>query len=192
MGATARLADDTWEAPVDAQMAAIQLDDATIAAVVAALGSSQRPLHLDRVRIERKKRDLALEHASEALTDEAYLERLARLRAAAAALEDHPRTSVPADRAVEWLRAIGATWGKADVRKDKAELLHAVYEQILVAGPRIVSVRLTPAAYGHGLAVALPEVVRARPTGVERALATFAIPIEGWEEWLAAARLRSA
>jgi hypothetical protein len=40
---------------------------------------------------------------------------------------------------------------------------------------------LTPAAYAHGLALALPEkVVMARPTGVERADAiNIRIPIEG-------------
>ena len=41
--------------------------------------------------------------------------------------------------------------------------------------------RLTPSAYAHGFALALPEkVVLARPTGVERADATcIPIPIEG-------------
>jgi hypothetical protein len=58
-----------------------------------------------------------------------------------------------------------------------------------VAGPEIVGVRLTAAAYAHGLALELPEkVVMARPTGVGRALATYEIPIEGRDEWLAAAR----
>ena len=49
--------------------------------------------------------------------------------------------------------------------------MHAIYERITVAGPEIVGVRLTAAAYAHGLALALPEeVVMARPTGVGRAL----------------------
>jgi hypothetical protein len=46
-----------------------------------------------------------------------------------------------------------------------------------------------------GLALALPEHVRpaqewvlARPTGVGRAISTYTIPIEGRDEWLAAAR----
>ena len=39
------------------------------------------------------------------------------------------------------------------------------------------------------LALALPEkVVLARPTGVGRAIATYDMPIEGRDEWLAAAR----
>jgi hypothetical protein len=51
------------------------------------------------------------------------------------------------------------------------------------------SVRLTPAAYRHGLALALPDKVEmARPTGVGRAISTYTIPIEGRDEWLAAAR----
>ena len=40
----------------------------------------------------------------------------------------------------------------------------------------------TSAAYRHGLALALPEAVMARPTGVGRALATYEIPIEGRDE----------
>ena len=98
-----------------------------------------------------------------------------------------------ADRAVEWLRALAETWTAADVPEAKADLLHAIYERIVVAGRSFVSARLTPAAYAHGLALALPEkVVMARPTGVGRALATYRIPIEGRDEWLAAARVRSA
>jgi len=75
------------------------------------------------------------------------------------------------------------------VPEEKADLLHAIYERIVVAGPEIVRVRLTSAAYAHGLALALPEkVAMARPTGVGRAIATYDMPIEGRDEWLAAAR----
>jgi len=55
--------------------------------------------------------------------------------------------------------------------------------------------RLTPEAYSLGLALALPERVQpakewvlARPTGVGRAITTYSMPIEGRDEWLAAAR----
>jgi hypothetical protein len=52
-----------------------------------------------------------------------------------------------------------------------------------------VSIRPTPSAYAHGLALALPnKVAVARPTGVGRAISTYIIPIEGRDEWLAAAR----
>jgi hypothetical protein len=66
--------------------------------------------------------------------------------------------------------------------------MHAVYERIVVAGPEIVGVRLTSAAYAHGSALALPEKVElARPTGFGRALTAYRMPIEGRNVWLAAA-----
>ena len=47
----------------------------------------------------------------------------------------------------------------------KAELVHAIYERIVVAGRQIASVRLTPAAYAQGLALAMPDTsAMARPT----------------------------
>jgi len=95
---------------------------------------------------------------------------------------------LPGQRAVEWLRALSESLKAADVPKEKADLMHAIYDRITVAGPEIVGVRLTQAAYAHG-ALALPEkVAMARPTGVGRAKATYEIPIEGRDEWLAAAR----
>ena len=51
----------------------------------------------------------------------------------------------------------------------QSDVIHAVYERIVVEGPRFVGVRLTPAAYQHGLALALPDAVMARPTGFEPA-----------------------
>jgi hypothetical protein len=127
-------------------------------------------------------------HVGGGIGDEAYLERLKQLRAAVAATEGDAQDGVSADRAVEWLRALAETWTAADVREAKADLLHAIYERIVVAGRSFVGARLTPAAYAHGLALALPEeVVLARPTGVGRALATYRVPIEGRDEWIAAA-----
>jgi hypothetical protein len=94
---------------------------------------------------------------------------------------------------VKWLRVLGQTIRDADVPEEKADVLHAIYERVSVAGPEIVGVRLTPSAYAHGLALALPErVAMARPTGVGRRITTYAIPIEGRDEWLAAAEARSA
>jgi hypothetical protein len=63
-----------------------------------------------------------------------YLERLKQLRAALAATEDAAQDSVTVDRAVEWLRALTETWTAADVREAKADLVHAIYERIVVAG----------------------------------------------------------
>ncbi len=73
---------------------------------------------------------------------------------------------------MEWLRALAGTWLQADVPAAKAELLHAIYDRIVVAGRQIVSARLTPSAYEHGLALALPDEVQvamARPAGFEPA-----------------------
>ena len=73
-------------------------------------------------------------------------------------------------RAVEWLRALGESLQAPEKSKEKADLMHAIYDRIAVAGPEIVGVRLTQAAYAHGLALALPEKVElARPTGFEPA-----------------------
>jgi hypothetical protein len=56
-GRKARLGDETREAPLLARAAGIELGDATIAAIVAALGSGRRPVTLDRARIDRQIRD---------------------------------------------------------------------------------------------------------------------------------------
>ena len=80
------------------------------------------------------------------------------------------RAAPNAWRAVEWLRALSESLQTADVPKEKADLTHAIYDRITVAGPEIVGVRLTQAAYAHGVALALPEkVALARPTGFEPA-----------------------
>ena len=82
-----------------------------------------------------------------------------------------------------WLRTLSATWRAAEVPAEKADLLHAIYDRITVAGRSIVSVKLTPLAYAHGFALALPtKVALARPTGVGRGIATSTIPIGGRDE----------
>ena len=92
---------------------------------------------------------------------------------------------IPAECAVAWLQGIGEAVQNADLPAERADLIHAVYDRIIVAGPTFVSAHLTPAAYQHGLALALPEVVMARPTGVGRAgthPVFQMIPIDGVEE----------
>jgi hypothetical protein len=176
-----------------AQVGGVELDDGVIARVVASLVSATRPVTIDRSRVERQMRELALEHAGGSLSDETYLERMKQFRSALEAIDGTVQEGVPSEGAVQWLRVLAESWGAADVPEAKADLLHAIYERIVVAGREFVSARLTPAAYAHGLALALPEkVVMARPTGVGRALTTYRIPIEGRDEWLAAARTKSA
>jgi hypothetical protein len=47
-----------------------------------------------------------------------------------------------------------------------------------------------PPTYAHRFALALPDMdAVAHPTGVGRAISTYTIPIEGRDEWLAAAEL---
>ncbi len=166
-GPQARYGDETWEVPVLAQVAGLTLDDGVIARVVAALGSADRPIGLDRARIERQMRDLALDHVAERIDDSAYLERLGQLRVDLATVDTTPRGDLPAKRAVHWLRVLADTWVNADVPEARADLLHAIYDRLVVKGRSIVAARLTPAAYSNGLALALPQVVMARPEGFE-------------------------
>ena len=86
-------------------------------------------------------------------------------------------------------------------------MVQSLYEEVVVRGEEFISVRLSPDAYTNGLAMALPQEVlvpalptrgrppklraMARPTGVGRAISTYTIPIEGRDEWLAAAGLRA-
>ena len=91
---------------------------------------------------------------------------------------------------------MSATWTEADVPEAKADVLHAIYDQIVVTGREIVSVRLTPSAYAHGLALALPtKVALARPTGIKPTRTHSrlkSIPIEGAADWGGAATTHSA
>ena len=187
-GAKARIPATTWEAPVLAQLGSLRLDNAMRAEITAVLSAGERPVTMDRARLERQMRELALEHAAARLDDAEYLARMARLRGELEIVGSQPVRDLPARRATEWLDALAETWQKTDLVEEKSDVIHAVYERIVIEGPRFVSLRLTPAAYRHGLALALPEAVMARPTGVGRALATCEIPIEGRDEWLAAAR----
>ena len=93
---------------------------------------------------------------------------------AARGMRQSRRSSRPDERAPRTPRveptAPAESFHAADAPEEKADLLHAIYDRITVAGPKIVGVRLTQAAYAHGLALALPEKVElARPTGFEPA-----------------------
>jgi truncated hemoglobin YjbI len=180
-GHKARIPAEAWEEPILAQLGGIELDDNVIARVVAALGSTVRPVAIDRSRIERQMRELAMDHVGGGISDETYLARLKHLRESLAEIEETAQVGVSADRAVEWLRALAETWQNVDVPEARSDLLHSIYERIVVAGREFVSARLTPAAYAHGLALALPEIVaKARPTGVRRPVpgTTNRVPIE--------------
>ena len=168
-GQQARYGDEVWEAPVLAQAAAMHLDDASIVKVVAMLGAAERPVTLDKVRLERQLRELALDLAEGRIGDDAYMAQVKELRKGLAAFDEPQAGHVPAKRAAAWLKALGETLQTADVPEAKSDLIHAIYERIVVAGPEFIKAYLTPAAYTHGLAALLPEVVMASPAGFEPA-----------------------
>jgi hypothetical protein len=131
---------------------------------------------------------LAFDVAAGRMNERAFLAAMRRLNEEHAALTDHlPRKSVDGGRAVEYIRTFAASWAKAKP-PTRATMIQSVYEEIVVRGEEFVSIRLTPEAYAHGLALALPaEVVvpalptwggprrgsnmaLARPTGVGRAI----------------------
>ncbi len=149
-----------------AQIEGINLDAATMAQAVAAT-SAGRPIALDRARLDRQLHDLAQSHAQDEISDEAYLTRKRQLRGELEGMVQPTERKISAGQTVEWLRVFAESWRHADVPEAKADLVHAVYEKVVVAGRNFVSARLTPAAYQHGLALALPEAVMARPEGFE-------------------------
>jgi hypothetical protein len=153
------------------------------------------PLDATRARMERMKRELALDHAAGKIADETYRARVAIIRQEMAALgTSEPPAIAPADKVVAKLRQLPGTWAKA-TPAGRVELLNSIYERITVKGREFVGARLTSDAYALGLALALPEQVQpaqesalARPTGFERADArNIRIPIEGADIGLATA-----
>jgi hypothetical protein len=74
---------------------------------------------MDRARIDRRIRELALEHAAGGLGDDTYLARLKALRDARDAIAEGSETGVPAQRAIEWLRALAELIQQADAPKEK-------------------------------------------------------------------------
>jgi hypothetical protein len=135
-GTKARLGDETWEPAILAQLGAVELSDAVVAGVVAALGSNRQPVTIERGRIDRSLRDLALQHAAGAITDEAYLARSRELKQSRDQLDAGDGRTITPSRGVAWLRAFGEAVQRADLPVEQAELVHAVYERIGVAGSR--------------------------------------------------------
>ena len=52
------------------------------------LSAAERPVTLDKVRLEREKRDLAMDHAEGRVSDDAYMARVKDLRARLAAFDE--------------------------------------------------------------------------------------------------------
>ncbi len=68
-GSKARIAATTWEVPILAQLGSLRVDNAMRAEITAVLSAGDRPLTMDRARLERQMRELALEHAAARLDD---------------------------------------------------------------------------------------------------------------------------
>ena len=168
-GTKARISASTWEVPVMAQLGSLRLDNSVRAQIVAVLSAGDRPVSMDRARLERQMRELALNHAAARIDDAEYLAQMARLRGELEVIGTRLARDLPAQRALEWLDTLAETWQNTDLVEEKSDVIHAVYERIVIEGPRFVGLRLTPAAYRHGLALALPDAVMARPTGFEPA-----------------------
>ena len=86
---------------------------------------------------------------------------------ASQALDDAPATPQGpfGIEAETYLRELAETWADAD-EQARANLIHAIYDRIEVAGPDFIGVSLTPEAERHGLALALPEEVTIRSNAV--------------------------
>jgi hypothetical protein len=158
---------------------------------------------IDRVRLERQRRELALDVAAGLMSERAFLAAMRRLNEAALHVGGERPGSVDGTKAIDYIRNFASSWAKAKP-PTRATMIQSLYDEIVVRGDEFVSVRLSPEAYAHGLAVAFPQEVvvtplpsrgrprknmaLARPTGVGRGITTYTIPIEGRDEWLAAAR----
>jgi hypothetical protein len=76
---------------------------------------------------------------------------MARLRDQLDAIGTQQAHDLPGQRALEWLDALAETWQKTDLVEEKSDVIHAIYERIVIEGPRFVGLRLTPAAYRDGV-----------------------------------------
>ena len=199
---------ETWLIRLEAQIAGLRMDDEVAMAVAETLAEPGAVVvPIDRGRIDHRRRQLALDVATGKVGALAFLAAIKRLSEADAGTGDGGRRgSVDAAKAVDYIRHFASSWARAKPAT-KATLVQSLYEEIVVRGAEFVSVRLTPEAYAHGRALALPQEVvvpavptrgrprkgwalarptLARPTGVGHALTAYRLPIEGREEWLAA------
>jgi DNA invertase Pin-like site-specific DNA recombinase len=164
----------TFEDVVDRQIAGLRLDAAWLARLRALAGRSvPAPAsgELRRRQLERELEGKARLLARRELTTEAFVAESERIRAEIDALERAPSTTrrVDPDQAIAALRELKDAWRDAsDVARQ--QLVAAVFERVVVAGPRVVDERLTPWAIAHGMATALPATVSlASPAGFEPA-----------------------
>jgi hypothetical protein len=161
-GPKASHSSNVYEPWIIGQVIGIRVDESTVERIVRVLSAPEtRPIDVNRARLERMKRELALDHAAGRLDDKTYLAQIAVLRDEATRIDsgERPATGIAPEKVVAKLRALPRTWAQA-TPAGRAELLHSIYERIIVRGPEFVGARLTPEAYSLGLAIALPERVK--------------------------------
>lgn len=88
-------------------------------------------------------RELALEHAAARLDEAEYLARMARLRGELEIVGAQPARDLPAQRALEWLDTLTETWQNTELVEQESDVIHAIYERIVIEGPRFVGLRLS-------------------------------------------------
>jgi hypothetical protein len=109
--------------------------------------------------MERRRQELAFDVPAGCMKERAFLAAMRGPHQEHAALTDHlPRKNIDGGTAVEYIRTFAASWAKPKP-PTRATIIQSVYEEIVVRGEEFVSVRLTPEAYAHDLALAPAEVV---------------------------------
>ncbi len=134
VGSKASHSADVYEPWIVGKVTGIRVDEGTVTRIVRALSSPERrPVDVNRARLERMKRELALDHAAGRLDDQSYLAQVAVLREETTEIDPGQRSGNPiaADKVVAKLRALPETWAKA-TPAGRAELLSSIYERIIV------------------------------------------------------------
>lgn len=176
MGSRGRLELPTWSPGLDrgprihqvvAQLSGVRLDNATLTLIQGVLAQpvAPAPATIDAMRVEKRKRDLALAHAAGTIDDDAYLARMAELR------KVQPRrvedATVDSAAAIELLRNVARVWEAAATDEARSELLHAIYERIVVS-LRTDSRQPRPGRRGSSHAARVPARIRTRSARIGR------------------------
>lgn len=185
--ATSTVKADRFDEPISAQVRGTRLTARWIAQLRRLASIDRpRPAPLRRRQLERELVEKATLHARGRLSTAAYLAEHSRIAAQMEAATEPEQPLVDPEKAVRWLSDLRRAWDLADVAA-RHGLIAAIYERITVTPDGFVEAELTPAAYAHGLALAMPEkVLGARPAGFKQSPDTraVAIPIVARREWL--------
>jgi DNA invertase Pin-like site-specific DNA recombinase len=165
--ASERLLASTWEQPIRAQLAGLDLSPSTMERVARAFDAPPpMPNEVGIKRIERARRALAERYAAGRVNEAELIYEGQRLTGQLDALLAVPLASgVTPEQAIAYMQDFAATWADAGER-EQSDLAHAMYSRIEVRGPEFVGLTLTPTAESHGLALTLPEQVNVRSIGV--------------------------